>query len=284
MTLTARYAVVICFVLFACGCTVSHWIGSGQFVDEKGMVIHHAEDIVIAIPDRRLPNYEMLTFNLKWIGIPVGAVTMTVNGVRTINGRDAYMLEARFKSNKFLSAIYNIDDRFVSYMDVEKLYTLRQEVYRNEGNYRKEAVTDFDQVNHKAYFRNAVDKSEKVMDIPPGVQDTVSACYYFLMLPLKVGDRVDFYVYNSEQTYQLIGVVEEKLFMRTPALGIKEAFRMQPYVKQDGKQVEKGTLVAYFSCDKRRMPIMGKLKGVIFTEAVFTLGKVTSSEGSAARR
>lgn len=276
--------VLMFLVLFLGGCTVSHWIGSGQFVDEKGIAIHRAEDIVIAVPNQRLPDYEMLTFNLKWVGIPVGAVTLTVNGIRNINGRDAYMLEARFKSNKFLSAIYNIDDRFVSYMDVEKLYSLRQEVYRKEGNYRKEAVTDFDQINHKAYFKNAIDKSEKVVDIPPGVQDTVSACYYFLMLPLKVGDRIDFFVYNSEQTYQLIGVVEEKLFMRTPALGIKEAFRMQPYVKQNGKQVEKGTLVAYFSCDKRRIPLMGKLKGVIFTEAVFTLGNITSSQTAAGAR
>ncbi|MBP6920161.1 MAG: DUF3108 domain-containing protein [Candidatus Omnitrophica bacterium] len=278
------YFIAICLALLAGGCTVSHWIGSGQFVDEKGIAIHRAEDIVIAIPDRRLPDYEMLTFNLKWVGIPVGSVTLTVNGIRNINGRDAYLLEARFKSNRFLSAIYNIDDRFVSYMDVEKLYTLRQEVYRKEGNYRKEAVTDFDQVNHKAYFKNAVDKSEKVIDIPPAVQDTLSACYYFLLLPLKIGDRIDFYVYNSEQTYQLIGVIEEKLFMRIPALGMKEAFRMQPYVKQGGKQVEKGTLVAYFSCDKRRIPLMGKLKGVIFTEAVFTLGKVTSSHGAVSAR
>ncbi|HQJ15024.1 MAG TPA: DUF3108 domain-containing protein [Candidatus Omnitrophota bacterium] len=278
------FSVLMCLALFLGGCTVSHWIGSGQFVDEKGIAIHRAEDIVIAVPNQRLPDYEMLTFNLKWVGIPVGSVTLTVNGIRNINGRDAYMLEARFKSNKFLSAIYNIDDRFVSYMDVEKLYSLRQEVYRNEGNYRKEAVTDFDQINHKAYFKNAVDKSTKVLDIPPGVQDTVSACYYFLMLPLKVGDRIDFYVYNSEQTYQLIGVVEEKLFMRTPALGIKEAFRMQPYVKQNGKQVEKGTLVAYFSCDKRRIPLMGKLKGVIFTEAVFTLGKIISSQAAVGER
>jgi len=36
--------------------------------------------------------------------------------------------------------------------------------------------------------------------------------------------------------------------------------------------------VAYFSCDKRRLPLMGKLKGIIFTEAVFTLARVACSE------
>ena len=279
MMKAAGYIFLSLVLLLACGCTVSRGIGSGQFVDEKGLAIHRSEDIVIETPEQKLPDYEILTFHLKWVGIPVGTVTLSVNGVRKINDRDAYVLEARFKSNRFLSSIYNIDDRFVSYMDVEKLYTLRQEVYRREGHYRKDAITDFDQVAHKAYFKNWVDNSEKVIDIPPGVQDTLSACYYFLMLPLNVGDRIDYHVYNSEQTYQLMGVVEEKVFLRTPALGVKESFRMQPYVKQDGKQVEKGTLTAYFSCDKRRLPLMGRLKGVIFTEAVFTLTNITTGEG-----
>jgi hypothetical protein len=265
-----------------CGCavSVSNWTGSRQFINEKGIVIHRAEDIVIAEPERRLPEYETMTFNLKWIGIHVGTVTLSVRGIRKIKDRDAYVLEAAFQSNRFLSSIYKIDDRYVSYMDIEKLHTLRQEVYRREGNYRKDAITDFDQVAHKAYFKNWVDKSEKVIDIPEDVQDTLSACYYFMLLPLKVGDRINYTVYNSEQNYQLMGAVEEKVFIKTAAMGLKEAFRMQPYVMQDGKPVQKGDLAAYFSCDKRRVPLLGKLRGVIFTEAVFTLANITVGEGS----
>jgi hypothetical protein len=280
MTTIKRCSLLITLVLLAGGCTISHWTGSGQFIDEKGIPIHRAEDITIKEPERRLPEYETLTFDLRWIGIPVGTVTMSVKGIRKINDRDAYVLEAAFESNKFLSSIYKINDRFVSYMDVEKLYTLRQEVYRREGSYRKEAITDFDQINHKAHFKNSVDKSEKIIDIPEGVQDTLSACYYFMLLPLKLGDRIDYYVYNSEQTYQLIGVVDEKVFIKTPVLGLKESFRMQPYVRLEGKKVQKGDLSAYFSCDKRRVPLMGKIEGVIFTEAVFTLSKITTGEGS----
>jgi hypothetical protein len=268
----------IAILLAAGGCTVSHWTGSSQFIDEKGIPIHRSKDIIIKEPERRLPEYETLTFDLRWIGIPVGTVTMSVKGIRRINDRDAYVLEAAFESNKFLSSIYRIDDRFVSYMDVEKLYTLRQEVYRREGSYRKDAITEFDQINHKAYFKNWIDKSEKIIDIPEGVQDTLSACYYFMMLPLKVGDKIDYYVYNSETTYQIIGVVEEKVFIKTVALGLKESFRMQPYVRVDGRKVQKGDLSAYFSCDKRRLPLLGKIKGVIFTEAVFTLSKITTGE------
>jgi len=117
-----RPSVIISLLLVCAGCTILRPGGGGQFGREKDIAIRRAKDTTITIPDRRLPDNEVLTFNLKWVGIPVGAVTLAVNGRRNINGSDAYILEARCKSNRFLSAIYNIDDRFVSYMDVEKLY------------------------------------------------------------------------------------------------------------------------------------------------------------------
>lgn len=62
------------------------------------------------------------------------------------------------------------------------------------------------------------------------------------MLPLKVGDNIDFYVYNNEQIYQLIGVVEEKLVIKIPALGVKEAFTVRPYISQGGKKLRRERL------------------------------------------
>jgi len=267
---------ILAITAFCCfyGCTISHWPGPRPFVDEQGREIHSAADIIIEKPERRLPDREVMKFNLKWIGFSIGTVTMSINGIEKINGRDAYYLEALFESNKFLSKIYRIEDRFVSYMDVENLYTLRQEVYRSEGKYRKRAVIDFDQAAHKAHFRDLIAKSEKVIDIPADVQDTLSACYYFMLLPLKAGDTIDYSVYNSEQVYRLMGLISEKAFIKTPGLGLKEAFGIKPYVDLNGQRVQKGELKAYFSCDKRRIPLMGRIKGVVFAEAAFSLTKI----------
>ena len=96
---------VTSMLVTGCAVSVSNWSGGKTFSNEQGIVIHRAEDIIIAEPDKRLPEYETLTFTLKWIGISVGTVTMSVKGVRKINERDAYVLEAAFQSNRFLSAI-----------------------------------------------------------------------------------------------------------------------------------------------------------------------------------
>lgn len=140
--------------------------------------IPNAAKLVIAPSFADLPNYEKLTYEIKWLGIPVGTLTASIKGIDKIVGRDAYVLEAVFKTNSFCSKIYPVEDRYVSYMDKERLCTLRHEVYRKEGRYKKDAITDFDQVNRKARFRNLLDKTEKEYDIPEGVHDFLSAYYY----------------------------------------------------------------------------------------------------------
>ena len=268
-----RYIFWLLLIFLVSGCAITRRTSSKKFLDEKGNVIKRAQDIVIQAPEQRLPEYEKLTFRIRWLGLHVGDVTLEIKGIQNINGRSAYVLEAAFKSNVFLSVIYKINDRFVSYMDVEKLCSLRHEVYRREGFYKKDAVTDFDHENKKAHFKNFLDKSEKNFDIPAGVQDTLSACYYFMLLPLKEGDRIEYTVCNNEENYQLIGVVESKVFIETVAFREKQAFHIQPYAKLKGKKVEKGNLRAYFGCDKRRLPLLGVLKGPVFTEVTIALIK-----------
>lgn len=232
------------------------------------------QDITVKPPLSQLPEYEKLTFGVKWLGIPVGTVTASINGVKKIKGQDAYELEVVAKTNRFCSAIYKVEDRFVSYMDTEHLYTLRHEAHRREGRYRKEAITSFDQIHHKAYFHNAVDGTSKTFDIPEGVQDTVTAYYFFRMLGLHIGDTIQYTVSNNESNYNFYAVIESKKFMRTPYLGTHEVFYMYPYAKLGGKIVKKGKARGYFTCDERRLPLYTVLKAPIFTEVTISLQKI----------
>ena len=74
--------------------------------------------------DARLPEYERLTYNVKWLGLPVGNIWASIKGIEKIRGRDAYVLEVVVKTNRFCSAIYKIEDRYVSYLDAEYLWCL----------------------------------------------------------------------------------------------------------------------------------------------------------------
>lgn len=262
--------IVTCIIFFA------QQLYAGQnftFADKRisGKV---KKDIIIEPPQPRLPENEYLKYTVRWLGVPVGYITASIKGIKILNNRKAYVLEVIAKTNAVCSVIYKIDDRFLSYMDVEELYTLRHEVYRREGRYKKDAITDFNQITHKAYFKNLLDKSEKELDIPPDVQDTLSACYYFRLLPTEIGRRIEYAVYNNESVYQLFGVIESKDFIKVPGLGKRSAFYMQPYAKLKDKKVKKGRVSGYFSTDSTRLPLLAVVQAPMFTEVTASLSEI----------
>ena len=233
-----------------------------------------AQNILIEPAQACLSEYEKLIYTVRWLGVPVGVITASIKGIKEIKGRKAYVLEVTAKTNIFCSAIYKIDDRFVSYIDAENFYTLRHEVYRREGRYKKDAVVDFDHIIKKAYFKNFIDKSEKTFDIPYGVQDTLSACYYFRLLPVEIGEKIEYAVYNNEKIYQLFGVIESKDYIRLPRFGKKPAFHIQPYAQLEGEQVKKGRVSGYFSVDEKRLPLLAVVQAPMFTEVAASLDSI----------
>ena len=163
-------------------------------------------------------------------------------------------------------------------MDVEGKYTLRHEVYRREGRYKKDAITDFDQIAHKAHFKNFLDGSEKDFDIPPNVQDTLSACYYFRLLPIDIGKKIEYAVCNNEAIYKLFGLVESKDIIKVPRLGKRKAFFMQPYAKLKDKKVKKGNVSGYFGTDSKRLPLLAVVQAPMFTEVTAALSEIVHGQ------
>ena len=256
------FVIVIFAALLACAGTIKPASGA-QHPAESG-----------SAPRGRLPERERITYRVKWLGGTVGTITASINGIKKISGRDAYELEIIVKTNDFCSKIYPINDRYVSYMDVEGLYALRHEAYRREGRYKKDAVTDFDQVNHVAHFKNFLDKSEKTIAVPPAVQDPVTIGYYFRTVPIKAGERIVSNVYNNEQIYELFGVAGAKKRIRIPKIGYREAFHVQPYAKLKGEVVRKGKANGYFSWDEKRIPLLVSVRAPFFTEITAYIVKV----------
>jgi hypothetical protein len=233
-----------------------------------------SRDIVIEPAQAYLPEYEKLTYSVRWLGMPVGVITASIKGIKQIKGRKAYMLEITAKTNTFASMIYKVDDRFISYMDAEGLYSLRHEVYRREGRYKKDAITDFSHTDKKAHFKNLIDKSEKIFNIPCGVQDTLSACYYFRLLPIGTGRKIEYTVCNNEEIYQLFGVAGSGDYIRLPRIGRIPAFHIQPYARTDGEEVKKGKVSGYFGADERRLPLLAVVQAPMFTEISVSLDNI----------
>ena len=235
-----------------------------------------AKDIAIEKAAAPFKVGEELTYEVAWMGIPVGTVVARIKGVERLDGREAYVVELDAKTNAFCSKIYPVDDTYVSYIDKERYVSLKHVVRRREGIYKKDAVTVFDYSAKKAYFHNLCDGSRKTFDIPGDVQDSLSAAYYFRTIDANVGQRVGYAVVNNEEVYNLFGLIEKKAFIKLGNVTY-ETFYVEPYAVLKGERVKKGNASGYFSCDNLRIPVYGMVKAPLFTKITAVL--VNKKEG-----
>jgi hypothetical protein len=144
-------------------------------------------------------------------------------------------------------------------------------VKRREGRYKKDAITVFDQENHKALFENLLDKSKKVFDIPPDARDPLAAIYYFRTLDLKVGDEVHYKIVNNENVYDLYASIRDKCFIKIGKSAAFEAFYIEPAAYLNGELVKKGVASGYMSADSARIPLYGIVRAPLFTRITASL-------------
>ena len=221
----------------------------------------------IEVPAKVLPEYEKLTYKAKYLGITVGTMVAEIKGITTIQGRQAYHFELSATTTPFFSKIFHVDDRFVSYMDIEKRHVLRQEIYRKEGNYKKESIVDFDQENHKAYYQHLLNGTSEVIDIPENVQDVVTTNYYFRMVNFQLGDTLEYKVYVDEKVYDLLVLISDQKKLRVPGLGRQDTFVIQPFAELGGEDIKKGRGSAYFSIEESRLPFKAEVDTPLFGNA-----------------
>jgi hypothetical protein len=226
--------------------------------------------------DARLPDHQKLTYRIRWLGLTVGTITTSINGTTTINGRSAVILEAVVRTTGIISKIRKIDSRFVSAMDTEKWCSLRLEVHRRDGSIREDSITEFDQVNHKAHYKNLTDGSEQVFTIPADIQDILSACYYFALAPFNAGDLLGYNIWKDKASYRLFCLIGPVTSIRLAVSRKKEkeAFLLHPFAESRGGKIFKGRVSAYYSCEIFRIPLFAVIKGPAFTEANISLVKI----------
>lgn len=223
-------------------------------------------DITALAADWVLPEAERLVFRVKWMGIPAGVITSEITGIEEIRGRRAYRIEVTARTTGICALLYRVEDRYVSYLDAERLHTLRHEVHRREGSYEKDAVTDFDQERHQARFRSFTDGSEKVFSIPPDTQDTVSAAYMMRTHLLDKGQVHEIRICNSEKNYEVFFRVLSRGSLSVGGLGRREVLVIRPDGKLNGEEVREGRMSGWISAAPGHLPYRIVIKAPVFTQ------------------
>jgi len=199
---------------------------------------------------------ERMVFSVQYGLVTAGDATMEVRNLATMAGRPCYRIVSDARTNDFFSKFFQVRDRYESYMDTTELYSLRYEKHVREGKFKRDDVVDFDQVAHRARYK------DRVVPIPPRSQDVLSALYYVRTLPLKPGQSISLANHTDGKNYPLIVKVLGRERVKVDA-GEFDCIVVEPILRGPGVFTQKGRLTVWLTDDERRMPVLMKSKVVI---------------------
>ncbi|OQA57831.1 MAG: hypothetical protein BWY42_00260 [Candidatus Omnitrophica bacterium ADurb.Bin277] len=214
---------------------------------------------------------ERIKFRITYMGLPVGEAESLVKEIVSVNGRDAYHVEINIRSKTILDWIYRVRDTHHSYIDAEKIHSLRYEKTIQEGRYWTDEVMEYDQTANIGKFYSKKDNSRKEMFIPKDVQDQISCGYYYRTLDVKPGTKATIPVNADEKNWDLEVLAHEVREMKIEGMGTFRAIEVEPIIMFEGFFVRRGKVRGWMSMDERRIPVVMKVKIPVLGDVTATI-------------
>jgi len=214
---------------------------------------------------------EHLEFEISYGPIKAGSAVMEVKEIVEIDGRESYRVISTARSSRFFSAIYRVEDRVESFIDVGGLFPWKFHQKLQEGKHRANRWAVYDQVNH------TVTTNREILDIPPYVQDVLSIMYYARTREMTVGDTLYIDNHAGRKVYPLAVKVQRLERVEVPA-GTFDCLVVEPMLKAGGLFKHEGRIWVWLTNDRMKLPVLMKTKVIIGTVDAklknYRLGKI----------
>ena len=221
---------------------------------------------------------ETLSYDVTWSVFPAGEVTAVVRKGNK-PARDAYEVDTTARSKGFASVLFKVQNDFHSLFDPESVCSLQISKKINEGRRHRESQIVFDAKRRLAIFDEhdlsnpAAAPKHAENEIPPCVQDVISAFYFLRKQSLEVKQKFAIPVNDGSKTRLVVADVQARERIQTP-FGSRFAFRVEPKVFGDLYK-RKGRLLVWISDDAQRLPL--RIKALVSVGAITgTLKSVTT--------
>jgi uncharacterized protein DUF3108 len=218
---------------------------------------------------------EELVFEVRWMGLLAGHASMAVSGQMTREGHDVYHIRSLAESSSLFSLFYPVRDMGETFVDVQALYPWYFHLDQREGARVMKRTVSFDQRRGVAiYWKNQGPAQE--VEVPLGVQDSLSSFYVLRTLPLQVGQSVHLKTFSNGRLYD----VEVQILRQEKVhayWGLVDALVVRPLMRFEEILRQKGEVLIWVTDDERRLPV--RLKTAIKVGSIeATLIKVKSMQ------
>lgn len=207
-------------------------------------------------PDTTFREGEELIFATKymWV-IPTGNANIEVKGPLTYQGRKIYHLFGKAETSPFFSRFFKASASIESYMDAEKLHSLRykEETYIPEHEPEIKDIT-YDQKNLVMELDGVKRK------ILPNSQDPLSALFYIRAQEFEPGKTFIVNTIAKKKNYELKAEVLRKEVVKTLA-GELEVWVLDSTIRRSDRSsyVHRGSFTAWLA-GETKLPILIKAR------------------------
>ena len=222
-------------------------------------------DSIKAAQLRRLPNQafalgERLVFDVNYGYVTAGEAVLSIPAHDSVSGRQCYRVEVAINSSTSFSVFYRVEDRYLTFIDVETLAPWQFEQHIREGGYRRDFVANFDQRRGIATTTDG-----GTYETPRYVHDIMSAFYYVRSLDLSTmqkGDELELKNFYKDKTHDLVVRVLGREELEVEA-GTFRTIVVEPLVREGGLFKSEGRIVVWLTDDERKVPVRVNTKVVI---------------------
>jgi hypothetical protein len=187
---------------------------------------------------------ERLTMEMSWLGITGGTVVLEAGQAA---GEPTCRLAMRATSSSFVSRIIEVDDRFETRLDPQKVTAVSSSKQTREGKHTLDERVEFDVAGGTARrWKNG--REREPLRAPVPTMDTLGAIYLIRTLPLEVGKSFSFSVQSGSRVYPMqVRVLERK--RADTALGRLDVFVVEPSFADGGLFGGKGRSVIWLTAE-----------------------------------
>jgi len=193
------------------------------------------------VPDgHRLLLGETLNYKAKWGMLTIGSATTRSDRKLYKMGQNVCCKIQLSGTTNGLASLFYLNDRWVSYIDINSLTTLRAFRSIREGKYRLDEYTFFDHQNKKAQIKvmnqqTKVFALKKVYKTPEHIRDVVAGFMLIRLIDLSryhKGDHIVIDGFYEDTGYKIDVIVEGKETIKTDRGNIV-CYKVKPIVPKN---------------------------------------------------
>jgi hypothetical protein len=208
---------------------------------------------------------ERLLYDVDWGFINAGETELSILDTVRVDSNLCYHLLSRTTSNAFVTALFRVNDRVESMMDVEGHFSRGFEKHLREGEYREDRWFRIDQEAGLVFQLDttaATKYAADTLEVEFGVQDVLSALQYVRLQDLSPGDEIRVMTVDNLKPYELVVKIHRRQRVKVPA-GRFDCLVVEPLLKSTGLFKSQGKLTIWLTDDERRLPVLMKSKILI---------------------